>query len=187
MSTKRKDPIIRYSGRNRCWSEDDLDTLKTLTIEGVSWSDIAAVLGRTKQAVETRAGHLGLLRGQAAAWSVGEARTLEDMCTRGASWREISKACGRTVKACQQRWGFSTTYGASRDTEQAVISDDANKRYLFACMHELGATTPREFIRAYRSKHELNVPPEPAYKPTIPSATDFRSCVGSQAAMCEAF
>jgi len=188
MATKRKPTTGLYAGAGRIWTQDELDYLRTAAVEGIGWVAIAAALKRTQNAVQDRAQRIGVVQPSPRAWRKEDVRELERLCRARVPWGDIAKELGRTVKACRSRFGFDSPDGPRVALDDVcTLKPEDNLAYLRACMAELDATTPREFIRAYRSRNELNVPPEPAYKPTIPSTLDMRSCVGSQGAMCEAF
>ena len=62
----------------------------------------------------------------------------------------------------------------------------ANVRHVGACMREAGVTNLADLASYYRSRFELAVEPGASvmrHQPT--SFADWRSCVGSQASMCE--
>lgn len=185
MATKRK-PIdaIRYSGANRVWTERELTTLRAMVGDGLAWDIIAKTLDRTEKAVRDRAGRRHLIPKPDTIWTEAETATLESMCSAGKSWKLIARTIGRTVKACQSRWGFASTTGpASVYKENYALSEETNRDYVIACMQELEARNAREFVRAYRTRCELDIPPGTPDRVMVFYA-DVRSTVGSQAAMC---
>lgn len=185
MAKKLKAPgEIRYSGANRVWTERELASLSEMVAKGWAWDWIAKELDRTEKAVRDRAGRRRFIPKPDTIWTEAETATLESMCAAGKSWKVIAKTIGRTVKACQSRWGFASTTGpASIYKENYALSEETNKAYILACMQELGATNAREFVRAYRTRCELDIQPGTPDRVMVYFA-DVRSTVGSQAAMC---
>lgn len=79
------------------WSDEEIATLRRLTLDGMSYAEIAQVLERTKASCSIKAFNLGITNPKW--WSNEEITTLTRMASDGRSYAEIASVIGRTEAA----------------------------------------------------------------------------------------
>lgn len=91
------------SGR-RHWSDEELAAVESMWRRGLTFEEMAEVLGRTKMSVEQRARLLDLPpRRRKGSWSVAEERRLLTMFREGATSNQMARELGRTPYAVKSR------------------------------------------------------------------------------------
>jgi hypothetical protein len=78
------------------WSDEEKDTLRSLTREGHTYARIAEMLGRTEHAVNVMAYHLDLRHPRVRVWTAAELATATRLYRAGNTVQEIGRILQRT-------------------------------------------------------------------------------------------
>ena len=90
----------------RKWTPEEDAVLRRMRSRQMAWEDIAACLGRTRPACETRWRSLNVpdMRRRGAPWSEEEDAVLKKLMTQGLSWSDAAdRLPGRSSQACAAR------------------------------------------------------------------------------------
>jgi len=149
---------------------------------------MAAHFNRTTAAVGDRLRRLGkgVLRQEA--WTPEQDATLLAMAGQGVPFSKIAPHVWRSETSCRDRHDRLT--GTVREFNRPQLSRlevmRQNVLHVGACMREAGVEYLDDLAGYYRTRCEVWIEPSAVVKTYIPSSfADGRSCVGSQAAMCE--
>lgn len=95
---------MQYVKPGSKWTEQELELLRRRASEGCSWTKIANEIGRTEEAVSTKARALSLTdRDRIRVWTNEEDAALTEMRARGAQYKDIAEALNRNRKAVEKR------------------------------------------------------------------------------------
>jgi DNA-binding CsgD family transcriptional regulator len=78
------------------WTDEEKDTLRSLTREGHTYARIAEMLGRTEHAVNVMAYHLDLRHPRVKVWTAAELATATRLYRAGNTVQEIARILKRT-------------------------------------------------------------------------------------------
>lgn len=122
------------------WTDDDVKRLTELCEGGITQSDAAVALGRSKSSVACKARRLNLWFIRDDSWSDEELKTLREMAHAGKFADEIAYAVGRSsraVKSMARFWGIrintahdiDSSLRPSRYRDSWTMSDDKYLEY----------------------------------------------------------
>lgn len=78
------------------WADDEIATLRRLTLDGLTYAQIGQALGRTKQAVNVKAYYLHLSHPRVKVWTAAELFTATRLYRSGNTVQEIARILRRT-------------------------------------------------------------------------------------------
>lgn len=176
------------------WSDDDVATLRRMTLDGRSYADIGEALGRTGHAVNTKAFALNIKHPKIKVWTAAELAKAKRLYDAGNSVHEIGRILQRTPTAV---WSTMTGYGLLDSSRQggAGKKNDAQvyvlrkrglmlREILLVLGRKDTATargTLREWLRAYCARLGVEVPPAstPRKKPDMQLVEQVRAEIAS--------
>lgn len=87
------------------WSDDEIATLRRLTLDGLTYAQIGQAMGRTEHAVNVKAYHLCLSHPRVKVWTAAELATAKRLYQAGNTVQEIGRILQRTHTAVSSTLG----------------------------------------------------------------------------------
>lgn len=78
------------------WSDEEIATLRRLTLEGLTYAQIGQAMGRTEHAVNVKAYHLQLSHPRVRVWTSAELTTAKRLYAAGNTVQDIGRILRRT-------------------------------------------------------------------------------------------
>lgn len=78
------------------WSDDEIATLRRLTLEGLTYAQIGQAMGRTEHAINVKAYHLDLSHPRVRVWTAAELAMASRLYRAGNTVQEIARILKRT-------------------------------------------------------------------------------------------
>jgi DNA-binding CsgD family transcriptional regulator len=78
------------------WSDDEIATLRRLTLEGLTYAQIGQAMGRTEHAINVKAYHLNLSHPRVRVWTAAELAMASRLYRAGNTVQEIARILKRT-------------------------------------------------------------------------------------------
>lgn len=98
---------VKMKSNSYYWSTRQLDKLKDLVGQKLSWREISKTLGRTVDSCRSKATEMGYSRVDLKVWTTKEVKYLHEARVRGTSYKEISLVLNRSyysVKSKHQKY-----------------------------------------------------------------------------------
>lgn len=85
------------------WTEDNINQMKLLNLQGLSSSKISIIIGIPDYAIRKKRKELGIPAGTNSPWSTEELDTLEDLLSEGFTSKDISEFMGRGERSISEK------------------------------------------------------------------------------------
>ena len=176
------------------WSDDEIATLRRLTLDGLTYAQIGQALGRTEHAVNVKAYHLCLSHPRVKVWTAAELAQAKRLYAAGNTVQEIGRILRRTHTAVSSTLGvhgvLDTTRRGSgrRKSDPQVYVLRRRGLMLREILLVLGRDDSenarralRMWLEAYCARLGVEVPPAstPRKKPDLQLVEAVRAEIGS--------
>ena len=96
------------------WSDDEIATLRRLTLEGLTYAQIGQAMGRTEHAINVKAYHLNLSHPRVRVWTAAELAQAKRLYAAGNTVQEIGRILKRTHTAVSSTLGVHGVLDTTR-------------------------------------------------------------------------